>query len=185
MTLSILLTTRTHPPKSQTLPLADALHFSSTHCHGCKGQKKRQKNTNLHFCSSHLCASHGWKEHELPFDGRVFEGARCQDGHRRGMSSTVQGTARVLPLGLPSFCTFLPHPRVTKSICTPRNTSRCGTLRIVGTGLANVGWWRNPRRESTRTSTTTRSQAPVGLKVKVEYILFKWWKGVEGLPALL
>ena len=149
--------------------------------------RKSDKNTKLHFSSSHLCASHGWEEHELPFDWRVFEGARCQDGHCRGMSSTLQGSTRVLPLGLPSFCTLLPPtpPRVTKSIRTPRNTSRCGTLRIVGSGLANVGWWRSPRRESTRTSTTTRSQAPVGHKVKVEYILFKWREGVEGLLALL
>ena len=147
--------------------------------------RKSDKNTKLHFSSSHLCASHGWEEHELPVNGRVFERARSKDCHCRGMSSTVQGTARVLPLGLPSFCTLDIALRVTKSIRTPRNnTRRCGTLRIVGTGLANVGWWRSPRRESTRTSTTTRSQAPVGLKVKVEYILFKWWKGVEGLPAL-
>ena len=143
--------------------------------------RKSDKNTKLHFSSSHLCASHGWEEHELPVNGRVFEGARGKDGHCRGMSSTVQGSARVLPLGLPSFCTLLPPT----SICTPRNTSRCGTLLIVGTGLANVGWWRSPRRESTRTSTTTLSQAPVGHKVKVEYILFKWREGVEGLLALL
>ena len=139
-----------------------------------KRTEKATKNTNLHFSSSHLRAGHGWEEHELPVNGRVFEGARGKDGHCRGMSSTVQGSARVLPLGLPSFCTFLAPPRVTKSICTPRNTSRSGTLRIVGTGLDNAGWWKSPRRESTRTSTTTLSQAPVGHKVKVEYILFKW-----------
>ena len=116
------------------------------------------------------------------------ESVRGSTWPRRSLPRDVfdcAGVGQSASIGFAIFLHLVALPRVTKSICTPRNTSRSGTLRIVGTGLANAGWWRNLRRESTRTSTTTRSRAPVGHKVKVEYILFKWREGVEGLLALL
>ena len=141
------------------------MHFSSTHCHGCKGQKKRQKTQNCIF-PARICAP-----------AMVGKNTNCRstgECSREHVAKTVtaEGCLR-LCRGRPECFHWVCHlfapscpPRVTKSIRTPRNTSRCGTLRIVGTGLANVGWWRSPRWESTRTSTTTLSQAPVGLKVK-------------------
>ena len=112
------------------------------------------------------------------------ESVRGSTWQRRSLPRAVfdcAGVGQSASIGFAIFLHLAP-PRVRKSICTPsNNTSRSGTLRIVGTGLANAGWWRSPRRESTRTSTTTLSRAPVGHKVNVEYILFKWWKGVEGL----
>ena len=116
------------------------------------------------------------------------ESVRGSTWQRRSLPRDVfdcAGDGQTASIGFAIFLHLVAPPTSNKKYLHPTsNTSRCGTLRIVGTGLANVGWWRSPRRESTRTSTTTRSQALVGPKVKVEYILFKWREGVEGLLAL-